>query len=158
MSWQLGTFSKLLAFGIISMGGAAQAHDVTAGSLKIGHPWVQVVPGLSGGAGYLTVTNAGPEADRLLGATVNGTAPAEIHSMSGEGGRMRPVKEGLEIKPGRTLTLAPGAYHFMLPDLQGPFVSGALLKGVIQFQKAGAIPVEFAVEPVSSQKPAHHGH
>jgi copper(I)-binding protein len=71
---------------------------------------------------------------------------------------MRPVKEGLEIKPGTTLTLSPGAYHAMVPDLQGPFVTGALLKGVIQFQRAGAVPVEFAVEPVAARKPAHHIH
>jgi copper(I)-binding protein len=152
------TITTFIALGFVWMACVVQAHEFKAGSLVIGHPWVQVVPGLSGGAGYLKITNTGGDPDRLLGATINGGEQAEVHSTSAVDGMMRAVPGGLEIKPGQTVTLAPGAYHFMLTNLKGPFSAGGVLKGVIEFQKAGTVPVEFTVEPISTRRPAHHAH
>jgi periplasmic copper chaperone A len=141
----------------VSMALATVWTDIRSGPLTIDHPWIQVVPNLSGGAGYLTITNVGHEADRLMGANIAGSATAEVHGTAAEG-VMAPIPGGVEIKPDQTLTLAPGSYHFMLPDLKGPFAPGALLKGRLQFQKAGMVPVEFEVRPVGVQESAHHMH
>src|SRR3954451_16671206 len=133
----------------------AQAHEYKAGALTITHPWVRAVPGSKVGAGYLTITNAGSTPDRLTGGTLTGAARLEVHSSSTEGGvsRMRPVEGGLEIKPHQTVTLAPGGDHLMLLDLSGAFVDGELVQGTLQFENAGAVPVEFEAKPVGAQPP-----
>ena len=145
-------------FTLACWGGLAQAHEYKAGALTITHPWLRAVPGSKVGAGYLTITNAGSSGDRLLGGPLTGAARLEVHASSTEGGvaRMRPVEGGLEIKPHQSVTLAPGGYHLMLMDLNGSFVDGELVPGTLQFENAGAVPVEFEAQPVGAQPPARH--
>jgi copper(I)-binding protein len=112
---------------LVSFSSLTQAQEYKAGSLTITHPWVRATPGgAQVGGGSLTITNTGSTPDRLLGGTLSGADRAEVHVTSNEGGisRMRPVEGGVEIKPGETVTLAPGSYHLMLMGLKSPFVVG----------------------------------
>ena len=64
--------------------------------------------------------------------------------------RMRPLPDGLEIKPGQSVELAPGGYHIMGMALQGGFVEGQTIRGTLQFEKAGTANVEYAVRSMGA--------
>jgi copper(I)-binding protein len=126
----------------------ATAHDYKLGAIQIVHPWARATPkGASVGGGYMTITNTGTTPDRLVGGTSSVAGHIEIHQMSMENGvmRMRPLRNGLEIKPGQTVELKPGSFHVMMLDLKSPIKEGEWVKGTLTFEKAGAIEVEYAV-------------
>ena len=131
----------------------AQAHDYTAGSLKIDHPWARATPkGASVGAGYMKITNNGKEPDRLVGGTSNVSARFEIHQMSMANGvmTMRMLDTGVEIKPGQTVELGPNAFHLMFSGLKQQLNKGDRIKGTLIFEKAGKVDVDFVVEGIGA--------
>jgi copper(I)-binding protein len=136
-----------LAFaGALLAAGAARAHDYTLGSLHIEHPWTRATPkGAAVGGGYLKITNSGTQPDRLIGGSSTVAGRFEVHEMSMDNGvmRMRPLKNGLEIKPGQTVALAPGGLHIMLLDLKTPIKEGDHVKGTLVFEKAGSVDVDY---------------
>jgi copper(I)-binding protein len=143
-------------------GGIAAAETYSAAELQIVNPWTRATPGgASVGAGYLTITNKGPETDRLIGGSLAAGARMELHSMVVEGGiaKMRPLPS-VEIKPGATVEFAPGGMHMMFMGLKQQLKQGQKLKGTLVFEKAGAVPVEFTVEGIGAPAPSsgHHQH
>jgi copper(I)-binding protein len=140
----------------------ASAHDYTAGSLEIKHPWARATPrGASVAGGYLTIVNKGTVADRLVGGSSPVAGRFEIHEMKMEGGvmKMRPLPNGLEIRPGATVELKPGSYHLMFMGLKQPLEQGKRIKGTLVFEKAGRLEVEYAVEAIgATPEPGHGGH
>jgi len=144
---------------------AAGAENFSVGSIEVGNPWTRVTPrGAPVAVAYLTITNKGSAADRLIGGSTNVAARFEIHSMVTEDGvaKMRPVTGGLEIKPGSTVKLEPGALHAMLVGLKQPIAPGAHVTGTLIFERAGKVAVEFAVQAAGQPAPAagdgHAGH
>ena len=153
----------LLAVVCSLAAGDAIAEDYSIGTLQIGNPWTRATPKGSAVAGaYMTITNKGSAPDRLVGGTTAVAGRFEVHSMVMEQGvaKMRPVEGGLEIKPGETVDLKPGSFHVMLMGLKQPLEKGQKVKGTLEFEKAGKIDVEYAVEAlgVSAPGPAKHGH
>ena len=139
---------------------SASAHEYKAGSLEINHPWARATPkGAMVAGGYLKIVNTGDAADRLVGGSTPAAGKLEIHEMSMDGGvmKMRPLPKGLEIKPGQTVEFKPGSYHLMFVGLKEPFEQGKHVKGTLQFEKAGAVEVEYAVEAMGGA-PEHKGH
>jgi copper(I)-binding protein len=127
----------------------AAAHGYVLGALKIGHPWTRPTPnGAPTAAGYLTVTNSGAQADRLLGGSSPLVNRIEVHQMSMDGAvmRMRELKDGLALPPGATVRLEPGGYHLMLVGPKAPFKVGDHIPATLKFARAGAIKVEFHVQ------------
>jgi copper(I)-binding protein len=156
----LGLGVTSLAVTSLAVTSPAHAHDYTAGPLKIGHPWSRATPGGAKVAGgYLTVTNTGTEPDRLTGGTIDAAGRGELHTMSMEGGvmKMAPLADGLEIPPGQTVTLAPSGHHLMFLDLKAPLKKGERVKGTLSFERAGRVPVEFAVESLAAKAPEAAG-
>jgi periplasmic copper chaperone A len=152
----------VLAIAVGFTAAAAHAHEYTAGSLKIGHPWARATPkGAAVAGGYLKITNTGKEPDRLIGGSVAFAGRFEIHEMSHEGGvmKMRHLPKGLEIKPGETVEFKPGSYHLMFMDLKQPLVKDQTPrpKGTLMFEKAGKVEVEFAVEAIGASPKGGHG-
>jgi periplasmic copper chaperone A len=144
---------------------AAQAHDYTAGSIAIDHPWSRATPKNAPVAGgYLKITNTGTTPDRLTGGSVEIAKRFEIHEMKMDGGvmKMRELKDGLEIPPGATVELKPSSYHIMMQTLSRPLVKGEKVKGSLTFEKAGKIDVEFSVEAIGASpagmKTKEHSH
>ncbi|HZL39163.1 MAG TPA: copper chaperone PCu(A)C [Pseudolabrys sp.] len=138
----------------------AQAQDVTVGSLKIFAAWARATPkGASVGGGYMKITNTGSAPDRLIGGSTDIASRFEIHDMKMDNGvmKMRPVSDGLEIKPGQTVELAPGGYHAMLVGLKQQLEQGQHFKATLEFAKAGKVDVDFAVEGIGAQSPAPAG-
>jgi periplasmic copper chaperone A len=131
------------------------------GDLTVTSPWTRATPGgakIAGG--YLKITNNGTAADRFLGAKSDATDHVEIHEMSMSDGvmKMRPLPNGIEIKPGETVELKSGGYHLMFMDLKQPLKQGDTLKATLQFDKAGPLDVNFNVNALgatSANAPQH---
>jgi periplasmic copper chaperone A len=132
----------------------AQAADFTAGNLKISSPWARATPkGASVGGGYMTITNTGTTADHLVGGSTDIARGFEVHEMKMEGGvmKMRPVAGGIEIKPEQTITLDPSGYHVMFVGLKDQLKQGDHFKATLQFDKAGKVDVDFAIEGIGAK-------
>lgn len=126
----------------------ALAHEYEAGDLHIGHPWARATAeGMPTGAAFLSIRNDGDTADRLLGASTDRAETVEIHRGVMEDGiaRMRPV-EAVELPAGEEVILAPGGYHLMLMGLDGALVEGTRFPLTLEFERAGEVVVEIAVE------------
>ena len=91
-------------------------------------------------------------ADRFVGAKSDATDHVEIHEMSMSDGvmKMRPLPDGLEIKPGETVELKSGGYHLMFMDLKQPLKQGDTFKATLQFEKAGSLEVNFNVNALGA--------
>lgn len=143
--------SLLLAAALALAASGAPAHDYKAGAITINHPWARATPhGASVGAGYFSLTNTGTTPDRLIGATAAAADHVELHEMSMVDGimRMRPVKDGIELKPGQTVEFKSNAFHLMMVDLKQPLQQGQRVKGTLTFAQAGTVDIEFAVEGI----------
>lgn len=143
----------LLAALLAAPAGAA---DVAAGPIAVAaaHAFA-TPPGARAGAGYLAITNRGERPDRLEAVRI-GRGAATLHrTETGADGvaRMRPAA-GLEIGPGETAVLEPGATHVMFTGLAGPLVAGETLEAVLVFGAAGELAVAFDVVPRGAA-PAH---
>ncbi len=149
-----------LAFVLLTPA-AAFAHSFTKGDIVVGHPWTRATPeAATVGAGYLKITNNGKAADRLTGGSLDGADALEVHEMTMDGDvmKMRQLKEGLEIAPGATVELKPGGMHLMFTGLKKQIVEGPKRKGTLTFEKAGALDVEFAIEPFGATESTDHKH
>ena len=134
----------LAAFGV-------NAHEYQAGTLKIGHPWARMTaPGQPSGGAFLKLNNTGTAADRLLGGSTPLADHVELHSMSMEGNvmKMREVN-AIDVPPGQTVELKPGAWHMMLIGLKAPLKAGDKVPMTLKFEKAGEVKVELKIEEVA---------
>jgi copper(I)-binding protein len=140
----------------------ASAQDITKGDLVISAPWSRATPGGAQVAGgYLTITNRGLSAERLVSFSTDLADQPEVHEMTNEGGvmKMRPLTKGLVIPAGATVKLEPGGYHLMLLKLKKPLTAGQRFKATLVFEKAGPVEVEFAVRAMGEgQKKGASGH
>jgi copper(I)-binding protein len=126
----------------------AHARDFRVGSLDIAGPWSRATPkGAAVAAGYMKITNTGTTSDRLIGGSSEVAPKLEVHEMSMDNGvmKMRPVKGGIEIKPGESVELKPGSFHVMFVGLKKPLKEGDRIKATLVFDKAGPVDVEFDV-------------
>jgi copper(I)-binding protein len=152
----------LAAMALMLLASHAAAHEYNKGSLHIAHPWSRATPqGAAVGAGYLIIENQGATADRLVSISVPAelAGRAEIHEMAMQDGvmRMRPLPNGIEIAPGMAAKLEPGGMHIMLLDLKRGLEKGDRYRATLNFEKAGAVDVEFVVEAMGGA-PQHMGH
>jgi len=142
------TCALLLAMLVNLITQTAFARDYKAGTLTIVDPWSRATPkSAKVGSGYLKIVNAGTTADRLIGGSAEVAGSFQMHEMTMEKGvaKMRPLTDGLEIKPGQTVELNPGAIHIMFVDLKMPLNKGDHFKATLVFEKAGTVEVEYDV-------------
>ena len=142
---------------LLFAGAAGVAH---AGDITLERPWSRATPANAPvGAGYVTLKNSGAAADKLVSATADVAGKVEVHEMAMDNGvmKMRPVN-GLEIPAGKSVELKPGGYHIMFMQLKQQLKAGDTVKGVLTFEKAGAMPVEFKVESMAGGDSGHKAH
>jgi periplasmic copper chaperone A len=161
------SFVVVLA-GLISLAAStAEAGDYKAGALEIANPWSRATPkGATVAAGYMKITNTGTEPDRLVGGSSDVGTGFQLHEMSMEKGvaKMRPLKNGLEIKPGQAVELAPSSFHIMFVGLKRPLAAGDHIKATLMFEKAGSVDVEYDVQAMGATRERakmpgmQHGH
>jgi copper(I)-binding protein len=130
----------------------AVAHEFLSPTMEIGHPWIRLPPpSTSTAAGYLTISNKGPSADRLLGVESETLGNSVLHTSLLNGGvvQMQELEEGLKIESGTTAEMTPKGVHFMFTGLSRQFRIGQLIPAELIFEKAGRVPIEFKIEPIS---------
>lgn len=162
---RLTSFISALALGL-TLSGSAFSHEFAAGDLKIGHPWARAtVDTAKVAGGYLTIVNSGSAADKLIAVASELGSKAEVHEMAMKDGvmSMKAVEGGIEIPAGATVALQPGGgsgrgYHVMFMGLDRQLKEGESFKGTLTFEKAGAVPVEFKVEPMGFKGEDHSAH
>ena len=135
---------------------ASHAQEPMKPPIKIETPWLRAIPkGAPVIGGYATVTNTGSAADRIVGASIPVAAKAEVHTMTVRDGvmHMQRLENGLPAAPGATVTLAPGGNHLMFFKPTDQIKEGQTVKGTIVFEKAGAVPVTFAVGAIGAKSP-----
>jgi periplasmic copper chaperone A len=151
---------SVLAAAVLAIAVAgAHAQGVSAGDLKISAAWSRATPkGAGVGSGYMKIMNTGHESDRLVGGSSEVAGRFEVHEMSMNNGvmKMRSLPNGLEIKPGQTVTLDPGGYHIMLVGLKKPLVQGEHFKATLEFAKVGKVDVDFTVQGIGARSGDGH--
>lgn len=144
--------NRLLATAVaLLLTTAASAHEVTVGDLQIIHASIPAPTARAqSAAGYMGISNAGQQADRLIGIEVDFAAKAMLHTTEFTDGvaSMRHV-EALEIPAADTVVMAPGGYHIMLMGLKAPLTEGAMLPATLIFENAGRVEIEFMIDPGS---------
>ena len=133
----------LLAFGVVVLPAAALAHDYDHGDLTISHPWSRPTPpGTPVGVGYMDITNRGDSPVILVAGETAAAEAVSIHETVSEDGlmKMRPLREGLTVPAGETVSLKPHSYHLMLEPLKAPLKEGDEVPLLLEFE--GMEPVE----------------
>ena len=140
----------------------AAAHDYSLNGLSVGHPMAFETPKTaSNGGGYMTITNSGETADRLLRIEAEGFDAVSLHETTTDEmgvARMTHI-EALDLPAGETVTLAPGGLHVMFMGLGGdPFEEGEKIPATLIFEKAGPLDVTFNVESRRSRDAGAEDH
>jgi copper(I)-binding protein len=118
-------------------------------SIEIRHPWARMQTADSGeAAGFVTLTNRGPEADRLVAASSPLAARTEIWGIKVAGAvlRMRPLENGLQLPVEMAIELKPRGYHLFFRGLAKPLLRGQKVPVTLRFAKAERQQVELVVE------------
>ncbi|MEP0518864.1 MAG: copper chaperone PCu(A)C [Hyphomicrobiales bacterium] len=143
----------LAIFATLFITSTSSAHDYKVGDLVVEHPFARATPPKARVAGgYMTVTNTGTSADRLVGGSAAFAGRVEIHEMAVENDimRMRPLVDGIEIPAGETVIFKPGSYHVMFMAISEPLKEGSRHTVTLEFEKAGTVDVEIAVEGMNA--------
>jgi periplasmic copper chaperone A len=152
----------MLAAGLTFAGFSAEAQEYRLGPLTAGHAWSRPTSGPNKlGAAYLTLKNAGQEADTLQSVSSPGAEKVEIHEHTQDASgimRMRPVAGGLKIPAGGTVEFKPGGYHLMLFGLKHNLEEGQQIPLKLHFMQAGDLDVEVKVEKKPSGASSMHDH
>jgi copper(I)-binding protein len=135
------------AGGLLVLPSLALATDYTRGALHIAGPWTRPAAAGQNAAGYLTIHNTGHAADALVAVHCSLAAHVTLHASSMQGGvsSMQMLTQ-IPVGPGATVTLAPGGLHIMFEGLRAALTPGAAIAATLTFQRAGTVPVRFAVQ------------
>jgi copper(I)-binding protein len=147
----------LAVFAAMLVSGAAFADDFQLKTLRVSNAFARATPpGAKVAGAFMTIKNAGPDADRLISASSTVAGLVEIHEMAMEGGmmKMRALK-GIDLKPGATVDLQPGGYHVMLEDLKQPLKQGDQIPVKLTFEKAGVLDIRVNVEAMGAAAHTH---
>lgn len=143
-------YFTLALLGALALTGAAFAHGTTKGAIEIIHPHInEPFAGAKSAAGYMTISNEGAQADRLIGVETPAAKSTSLHMTEhGSDGvaRMKPI-EALEIPAGETVVLEPDGLHVMLMGLTAPLKEGAMVPAVLIFEHTGRIEMDFMIDP-----------
>jgi copper(I)-binding protein len=125
----------------------AQAAESRVGNLIITEARARPTPpGISVGAIYFSITNAGSRADRLLAVSTPVASRVELHESRNMRGvvDMREVTS-VECPPGATVRATPGGLHVMLLGLAAPLAAGTEINVSLQFRDAGVMTLKVPV-------------
>jgi copper(I)-binding protein len=147
----------ILAIGAMAVPALAH-HDgelFAVGDLKVSHAWTEEVGATSHAIEvYLTITNQGEEADRLVAVESEFTQPGIFQApVLGEDGTLKVREvEQIEIGAGQQITFQPGGLHIVLNDVKQSLMAGDHFHLDLTFAKAGEVEIEVEVE-----EPHAHG-
>lgn len=121
--------------------------------IDIQNPFIKAPPsGAKTAAAFMTIENKGSDDDRLISATSLAADKTQLHTMTMNEGvmQMRELKDGVEIKAGQSILLESGGNHIMLIGLRQILKAGGAVTLVLQFEKAGEVPVTVQILPLGA--------
>jgi periplasmic copper chaperone A len=127
-------------------------------TIAVAEAWAAPTPkGAKVAAGFLVVANGATTDDRLVGATSTRAKRVELHEMSQEGKtmKMRPVKDGIAVPAGGSVTLAQDGLHLMFTEIDKPFVVGDTIPVKLVFEKSGEVEIAVIVKKREVHANAH---
>jgi copper(I)-binding protein len=125
----------------------AQVPESRLGNLIISEARARPTPpGISVGAVYFSITNAGSKADRLLSVSTPVASRVQLHESRNIRGvvEMREVTS-VDCPPGATVRATPGGLHVMLLGLATPLAAGTEFNVSLQFRDAGVLTFKVPV-------------
>ncbi len=125
--------------------------------ITVSDAWTRATaPGAKIAAGYMTIRNAAPSADRLVAASSPAAQKVEPHVTVKDGDiyRMREVK-GYDIPAGGSFELKPGGAHLMLVNVRAPLKEGDKVPLTLRFERAGEVRTELHVGRLADTSHAH---
>lgn len=149
-------FKLAFALSLLTIAASAAQAEIRVDNARV-RASLGSVPTL---AAYMTVTNTGKTADRLLTVSCACAAKAELHETVTSNGvsRMRPAGP-LAIAAGGTVALEPaGKLHLMLTGVKKPVRAGETVSLSLRFEKAGTVTARFAATDTPEAVPAGHHH
>jgi copper(I)-binding protein len=154
----LALLGLAVGFGPLFLSSAI-AHDFKQGSLTIDHPTVTPTRGIVPvNAGYMTILNAGTNADRLISATSPDAGRIKLHEhRRGPDGmmQMREVQGGIAVPAKGQVRFAQGGLHLMIFDPKQPLKEGDYFPITLTFERAGRVNVVAMVEAPTPQSKRH---
>ncbi len=144
-SFEIAAAVILTAGGLYAFAGQDES---TNGMISVKEAWARPTLGKSANSdAYLTITNAGSRADKLLSVGGGAAERIELHEHVRDGNtmRMRRVSGGLEIAAGATKALEPGGQHITLIGVAAPLNEGGKIALKLEFEHAGEISVSVPV-------------
>jgi copper(I)-binding protein len=138
--------------------GAPLADDGVMPVIDVRLAWMRPHPqGRDVTAAYFVAGLSDGQADRLVEARIDGAERVELHghTMDDQGMmRMRPVGPQ-RVAAETPLVFAPGGLHLMVHGLAAA-AEGDTATGVLVFERAGEVPVVFAVQAAAPAEPTEH--
>ena len=116
-------------------------------SLVIEDAWIRATPpGVSAGAGYMTIRNISSTDDKLIGASTDRAKMVQLHMtmMENDTAKMH-HQDTIEIKIGSEVKFEPGGLHIMFMGLTKGFEEGQHVSVTLTFQHAGEMRIEMPV-------------
>lgn len=134
----------------------AADHVQSAGDFRIEHAWARATLGNARtGAVYFRIVNSGSTDEKLVAVHAPVAGRSELHDIIRDGTvlRMRQLVDGLTIRHGEAVDLAPGGHHVMLIELRDALVEGQRFAMRLTFERRGDIDIEVAVESLRTRQP-----
>lgn len=145
----IGPLSSYLLFAAV---GLATAGIAWAQPLTVTGGWVRLLPGNLPQGGYFTLHNGGDKTVTLVGASAPGYGKVMLHKTIHENGVDRMVHvESIDVKPGDSLTFAPGGYHIMLMQPHNDLKPGDKLPVTLLFGDGDKLTVDFDVRSATGE-------
>jgi periplasmic copper chaperone A len=140
---------------------AHHAGDIfQAGDMVVSHAWTQETSGTSHAIEvFVTVSNEGSNADRLIGATTSFTNRGVFQApvLNASGSLAVTEVPALEIAPGQSITLQPGGIRVVLPNVQREYGAGSHFHMTLEFETAGMVEIDVKVDEAAHEHEHHDG-
>ncbi len=140
--------NRLLAILVLmtACGNPPASPAIQAGDLRIQEAWGY--PAVAGGTGvvFLTIDNASPAPDRILGGSSVQATQVELHATTQaiDQAQMRPTSS-IALPPGRRTVLAPGGEHVMLIGLATTLQRGQVYTITLNFDRAPSVTIPWTI-------------
>lgn len=149
---------KWALLAVMLTAGVAQAHSFKSGDIRIGHPWARpTAEGAKEAFVFMAFLEQGDKTDQLQSAKTS-VAQKAVLVQAAPNGDLSEV-QGIDLPPGRGVSLRPGAAYIKLTGLKGGLTVGD--KFTVRLTFASAPPVDVTIfvqdEPVETA-PSHDMH
>jgi copper(I)-binding protein len=125
----------------IAIAAPAFAHSYKVGTIEIGHFWAP--PGEASIAVYGPLLQTGPDVDRLVFAS---SPLGDSVVLENADGAVEEWGDGLELKPGKPVSLASFGEHLLVTGVKRTLHEGETFPLTLTFEGAGSIEIEVLVQ------------